>query len=99
MTGISIEVVEAEGGQRRQISPRHREIQTFADRRPDLEEVIATAIGIGEAAAKNLSADGEGALSVEIKLGIALADGGGALITAPTTDGAIQLTLKVERRG
>ncbi|MBG0562585.1 CU044_2847 family protein [Actinoplanes aureus] len=98
MTDISIEVVDSDGARRRQINPRHREIRTFTERRADLEEVIATAIGIGESAAKHLSEQGEGTLSVEIKLGIALAGDGGALITGPATDGAIQLTLKVERR-
>ncbi len=98
MSDINIEVVETSGGSRRQISPRVREIRTFAERRDDLEEVIATAIGIGEGAAQRLAKPGEGVLSVEIKLGIALTGDGGALITAPGTDGAIQLTLKVERR-
>ncbi len=97
MADISIEVVDADGSGRRQINPRQREIRTFADRRDDLAEVIATAIGIGETAATHLAAAGSGKLSVEIKLGIALAGDGGALITAPGTDGALQLTLKVER--
>ena len=98
MADIGIEVLDAGGGHRRQINPRQREVHTFAERRDELEEVITAAIGIGENAAKHLAADAEGTVSVEIKLGIALAGQGGAMITAPTTDGAIQLTLQIERR-
>ena len=96
MAEISIEVIDGDGG-RRQINPRQREIRTFAERRDDLAEVIATAIEIGETAAAGLAKKGAGRISAEIKLGIALTGDGGALITSPTTDGAIHLTLKVER--